>query len=133
MGGAMPASGASSSGTGGSVGDSGGERNGAGGRADGSGGKPPVLLKNYLPCEVELIIGPRCRNCHTPGRVGQEPFFDSYAQVRAERASILDVISDDFMPMLPPALTEEQKDALKTWVDDGAPPLSLSAAPDCGE
>jgi hypothetical protein len=91
----------------------------------------PPPLKNYLPCDIERIIASRCRVCHSQAGNAQAPLLDTWGDVSAEADLILEVVLEDYMPMLPPPLTEEQKASLETWVISGAQPVKQSSAPTC--
>lgn len=94
--------------------------------------EPPRLF-DYLPCDVEVILAARCRVCHSRTSVGEEPLLDTYAQVRAEAPWIVESVVEDFMPLLPPPLTDEQKATLADWLESGTPAVRQSAAPKCAQ
>jgi hypothetical protein len=92
--------------------------------------EPPRLV-DYLPCDVEVILAARCRVCHSRTSVGEGPLLDTYAQVRAEAPWVVDAVLEDFMPQLPPPLTEAQKATLVDWLEAGTPAVRQMAAPLC--
>lgn len=92
--------------------------------------EPPRPV-DYLPCDVEVILAARCRVCHSRTSVGEQPLLDTYAQVRAEAPWIVDTVLDDFMPQLPPPLTDTQKATLVDWLEAGTPAVRQMAAPVC--
>lgn len=111
------------------VDDTGGS--GSGGEPDsGSGGAAPQL-RPFLPCDVERIFVESCRMCHSAATLDQEPFFETWGQVNGERSSIVDVLSDDYMPYGLPPLTNEQKATVFDWIDAGAPPVQAESKPQC--
>lgn len=87
--------------------------------------------RDYLPCDIELIIASRCRVCHGQSGNGQEPLLDTWGEVSSQAELIVEVVLDDYMPMLPPPLTEEQKASLEAWAATGAPPVRRPIAPVC--
>jgi hypothetical protein len=91
----------------------------------------PLPVRNYLPCPVERIVEERCRVCHSTDGLGEEPLLESWAQVASQSDIVLEAVMDDFMPLLPPPLTPEQKEALREWVEGGSLPVPQTTAPDC--
>lgn len=92
-------------------------------------GPPPLL--NCLPWDVERIIAGRCRLCHSRLTDGQQPLLDTWAQVSSKAELVLNAVSRDIMPLLPPPLTPDQKQVLTDWIDQGAPPVTQDPAPNC--
>lgn len=96
-----------------------------------TGGTPVVLERSYLPCDVELIVASRCRRCHSVTYIAQEPLLETWSQISAEADLILEVIADDFMPMMQAPLTDAQKALLLEWVEEGTPSVRATSPPDC--
>lgn len=94
--------------------------------------EPPRLF-DYLPCDVEVIVAARCRVCHSRTSVGEEPLLDTYAQVRAEAPWVVEAVLEDFMPLLPPPLTDEEKATFVDWLESGTPAVRQSTPPRCSE
>lgn len=88
-------------------------------------------LRDYLPCDVEYILVARCQACHSSGPINQEPYLQTWAQVRLQGRTIVDVVSKDLMPMLPPPLTAEQKQVLFDWIEAGSLPVKQENPPAC--
>lgn len=81
-------------------------------------------------CDVEPIFAESCQRCHkTPLEYGAPFALMTYEQAYRYRASIGSVIKSEFMPytgstISPPVeeLSDEDKDLIISWVDDGAKP-----------
>lgn len=91
----------------------------------------PLPVANYLPCDIEHLIASRCRVCHSRSGSGLEPLLETWSDVSVEADLVLQVVLEDYMPMLPPALSQEEKDSLEDWVASGAPPIRQASAPVC--
>lgn len=117
-----------------STADAAGASNASVGSIDASTEAPPqepAPLRNYLPCDVERITAERCRACHSRRGNAVEPLLETWAQVSTEANTLLESVLDDFMPLLPPPLSVEQKAVLSTWIAAGAPPVERTSPPDC--
>jgi Flp pilus assembly protein TadD len=89
---------------------------------------------------IAPILFEYCVTCHRPGEAGPFPLL-SYADARKQAAQIADVTRRRYMPPWPPdpgygdfagarRLSNEQIRLIAKWVQDGAPPGDLAAAPE---
>src|SRR5687767_11128195 len=85
------------------------------------------------------IFYSNCTKCHFPGGPGPFSLID-YANAYAARYAIKDAILSDYMPPWPPnenyqtyaherLITQQEKDILVAWVDQGALEGNTSLAP----
>lgn len=85
------------------------------------------------------IFYTNCTKCHFPGGPGPFSLLD-YGNAFAARYAIKQAILDQYMPPWPPdpnyrsfaherTLTQQEKDIIVAWVDQGAPAGNLAAAP----
>lgn len=87
----------------------------------------PSFTSGEYPCAVDAIMD-NCRRCHVPGGIApfsldtyadaQVPFFGRTPWGRMDAA-----VRDDFMPLDPPKLTDDEKQILlDEWACRCAPP-----------
>jgi uncharacterized membrane protein len=80
-------------------------------------------------CDIEPIFMDRCLRCHGDPVAEDAPFsLSTYEEVAAETVGIERAVRTGFMPLTalkltPPVepLTDEERDTILDWLDDGAP------------
>lgn len=112
-----------------SAGAGGGGGGGAAACFDGCDVKVASPRLGEYPCAVEKILADNCRRCHSDAAPGSAPFsLDTYEASQALYAGevlfsrIKTVVDSKFMPLSPPALTDEELTAISEWACACAPP-----------
>jgi hypothetical protein len=93
----------------------------------------PTGMTGEYPCAVDAIID-NCRRCHVEPQMGGAPFsLDTYADSQelyfgglgnvTRFATMTQAVATDFMPLVDPKLTDEEKvELLDNWACICAPP-----------
>lgn len=142
-GGAGAASGTGASGAAGGTGADGGS-GGAGGEApcftSCDPENPPVQSGN-IPDDVNAIFTANCQRCHVQDAPlvqapfdlvtyddTQQPYGSSFVWLKIKTAAV----DSSFMPQQPPALTTAERETLRAWVCECAPPAGTGGAGGAG-
>ncbi len=81
----------------------------------------PATVPSYQ-ATVAPIINLRCVSCHSPGGQQSNLPLQTYSEVYPKRSAILDQVYACNMPRAPtPRPTEQERQALLTWLVCGAP------------